>query len=150
MAEKSRRRKYSSSSDSSVDSAENERKKDLRERDEFAHRLRQKDESHTRKVLEVNYNVFIKCPPDYFTFCFWLHNRLRIRKALRKLPSVSNWSLKIAIKLCHIFVCSHAGHIWKNVKRIKQLSLKPILLMMNTYSSLHSTNFYLFILLVKC
>lgn len=49
----SRRRKYSSSSESSVDSAENERRKDLQERDEFATRLRQKDESKTRKVLEV-------------------------------------------------------------------------------------------------
>lgn len=50
----SRRRKYSSSSDSSVDSAENERRKDLQERDEFANRLKQKDEKHTRKVLEVS------------------------------------------------------------------------------------------------
>lgn len=50
----SRRRKYSSSSESSVDSAENERRKDLQERDEFANRLRKKDETHTRKVLEVS------------------------------------------------------------------------------------------------
>lgn len=49
----SRRRKYSSSSDGSVDSEENERRKDLQERDEFANRLRKKDESHTRKVTEV-------------------------------------------------------------------------------------------------
>lgn len=49
----SRRRKYSSSSDGSVDSAENERRKDLQERDEFANRLRKKDEGHTRKVTEV-------------------------------------------------------------------------------------------------
>lgn len=49
----SRRRKYSTSSNSSVDSAENERRKDLKERDEFANRLRKKDESHTRKVTEV-------------------------------------------------------------------------------------------------
>lgn len=53
----SRRRKYSSSSESSVDSAENERRKDLQERDEFATRLRQKDEGKTRKVLEVNNNI---------------------------------------------------------------------------------------------
>lgn len=55
MSEKksSRRRKYSSSSDGSVDSAENERRKDLQERDEFANRLRKKDEGHTRKVTEV-------------------------------------------------------------------------------------------------
>lgn len=50
----SRRRKYSSSSESSVDSAENERRRDLQERDEFANRLRKKDESHTRKVTEVS------------------------------------------------------------------------------------------------
>lgn len=123
MADKSsRRRKYSSSSDSSVDSAENERKKDLRERDEFANRLRQKDESHTRKVVEVNYKVFIKFPlmVKHCLHCFfWLRNRPRIKKVLRKLPSVSNWSLKIAIKSCRISVCNHGGHTWKNVKRIK-------------------------------
>lgn len=50
----SRRRKHSSSSDS--DSADDERKKDLQERDEFATRLRKKDESHTRKVVEVNFS----------------------------------------------------------------------------------------------
>ena len=50
----SRRRKYSTSSNSSVDSAEDERRKDLKERDEFANRLRKKDESHTRKVTEVS------------------------------------------------------------------------------------------------
>lgn len=48
-----RRRKYSTSSNSSVDSAENERRKDLQERDEFANRMRKKDESNTRKVVEV-------------------------------------------------------------------------------------------------
>lgn len=52
----SRRRKYSSSSESSVDSAENERRKDLLERDEFANRLRKKDDKTTRKVLEVSIN----------------------------------------------------------------------------------------------
>ncbi|XP_055303004.1 pre-mRNA-splicing factor ATP-dependent RNA helicase DHX16 [Sitodiplosis mosellana] len=50
----SRRRKYSTSSNSSVDSAEDERRKDLKERDEFANRLRKKDESHTRKVTEAS------------------------------------------------------------------------------------------------
>lgn len=49
----SRRRKYSSSSDS--DSADDDRKQDLRERDEFANRLRKKDEGHTRKVVEVHF-----------------------------------------------------------------------------------------------
>lgn len=53
----SRRRKYSTSSNSSVDSAENERRKDLKERDEFANRLRKKDESHTRKVTEVSIHL---------------------------------------------------------------------------------------------
>lgn len=55
----SRRRKYSSSSDGSVDSAENERRKDLQERDEFANRLRKKDEGHTRKVTEVIYKEIV-------------------------------------------------------------------------------------------
>lgn len=49
----SRRRKYSSSSASSDDSAEIERKKDLQERDEFANRLRKKDEGNTRKLAQV-------------------------------------------------------------------------------------------------
>lgn len=53
MAESSRRRTYSSSSDSSADSAEIERKKDLQERDEFANRLRKKDEGNTRKLVQV-------------------------------------------------------------------------------------------------
>lgn len=57
----SRRRKYSSSLDSSVDSAENERRKDLLERDEFANRLRKKDESHTRKVVEVSLINHFNC-----------------------------------------------------------------------------------------
>lgn len=49
-----RKRNHSTSSDSSVDSAENERRKDLQERDEFANRLRKKDEGNTRKVTEVS------------------------------------------------------------------------------------------------
>lgn len=48
----SKRRKDSSSSESSADSAEDERKRDLKERDEFADRMRKKDETHTRKVVE--------------------------------------------------------------------------------------------------
>lgn len=50
---KSRARKYSTSEES-VDSAEEERKKDLKERDEFADRLKKKDEGKTRKVVEVS------------------------------------------------------------------------------------------------
>lgn len=57
----SRRRKYSTSSDSSVDSAEEIRKKDLRERDEFANRLRKKDEGTTRKVVEVCFFSIFFC-----------------------------------------------------------------------------------------
>lgn len=48
----SRRRRASTSSDSSVDSAEQQRRQDLKERDEFANRLRKKDEGHTRKLVE--------------------------------------------------------------------------------------------------
>lgn len=51
---KSRKRKSSTSSESSVDSVENERRRDIKERDEFANRLKKKDETHTRKVLEVS------------------------------------------------------------------------------------------------
>lgn len=47
-----KRRKDSTSSESSVDSTENARRRDLKERDEFAERLRKKDESHTRKIVE--------------------------------------------------------------------------------------------------
>lgn len=50
---KSRARRYSTSEES-VDSAEEERKKDLKERDEFADRLKKKDEGKTRKVVEVS------------------------------------------------------------------------------------------------
>lgn len=52
--DKDRKRRVSTSSESSVDSAENERRRDIKERDEFADRLKKKDESHTRKVLELS------------------------------------------------------------------------------------------------
>ncbi|KAG5675858.1 hypothetical protein PVAND_005726 [Polypedilum vanderplanki] len=48
----SRKRDPSSSSEE-VDSAEEERKRDLRERDEFSKRLKEKDESKTRKIVEA-------------------------------------------------------------------------------------------------
>ena len=49
---KKRRKRYETSSDSeSVDSAEEARLKDLRERDEFAERLKSKDEGKTRKIV---------------------------------------------------------------------------------------------------
>lgn len=49
--DKSRKRSPSSSSES-VDSAEEERLRDIKERDEFAERLKKRDENKTRKVLE--------------------------------------------------------------------------------------------------
>lgn len=50
--EKKRRKRYETSSDSdSIDSAEEERLKDLKERDEFADRLKKKDESKTRNIV---------------------------------------------------------------------------------------------------
>lgn len=55
-ATSSRKRTKSSSSDSSVDSVERERKKDLEERDSFSKRLKQKDEEKTRKVVEAQGN----------------------------------------------------------------------------------------------
>lgn len=64
---KSKSRRYSTSEES-VDSAEEERKRDLKERDEFADRLKKKDEGKTRKVVEVRrkwqISVFIA-----LTFC---------------------------------------------------------------------------------
>lgn len=49
----SRRNNRSSSSSESADSAEEERLRDLKERDEFSDRLKKKDEGRTRKVIEV-------------------------------------------------------------------------------------------------
>ncbi|CAD7086133.1 unnamed protein product [Hermetia illucens] len=46
------RKRAQSSSDESLDSEEEARLRDLRERDEFADRLRKRDEDKTRKVLE--------------------------------------------------------------------------------------------------
>ncbi|CRK93483.1 CLUMA_CG007019, isoform A [Clunio marinus] len=51
----SRRRSKSSSSDS-VDSAEEERRRDIKERDEFSKRLKEKDDTKTRKVVESKTN----------------------------------------------------------------------------------------------
>ncbi|XP_067620340.1 pre-mRNA-splicing factor ATP-dependent RNA helicase DHX16 [Eurosta solidaginis] len=47
-----RHKKVSSSSSDEVDSVEEDRLKDLKERDEFAERLKKRDEGKTRKVLE--------------------------------------------------------------------------------------------------
>lgn len=50
--DKKHRKRYESSSDSeSLDSAEEERRKDLKERDEFADRLKKKDETRTRNIV---------------------------------------------------------------------------------------------------
>ncbi|XP_026469909.1 pre-mRNA-splicing factor ATP-dependent RNA helicase DHX16-like [Ctenocephalides felis] len=54
----SRRRSRSSSSSGSLDSEEEQRLKDLKERDEFATRLKKKDENKTRKILEASGNRF--------------------------------------------------------------------------------------------
>lgn len=71
----SKRRKDSTSSESSVDSTENERRKDLLERDEFANRLRKKDETHTRKVTEVSlFNASLPSTNSFQVF----HNRTEI------------------------------------------------------------------------
>lgn len=51
---KRRRRSRSSSSSGSANSEEELRKKDLKERDEFSSRLKQKDDSKTRKVIETS------------------------------------------------------------------------------------------------
>lgn len=46
--------KPSYSSDDSVDSAEEARRRDLKERDEFSDRLKKKDDGKTRKLVEVS------------------------------------------------------------------------------------------------
>jgi pre-mRNA-splicing factor ATP-dependent RNA helicase DHX16 len=51
---KNRKRSASTDSSASVDSAEEERKRDLKERDEFSARLKKKDENRTRKVVEAS------------------------------------------------------------------------------------------------
>lgn len=52
---KARRKRYGSDSDSdSVDSTEEARKKDLKERDEFASRLKKRDEEKTRKIVQAS------------------------------------------------------------------------------------------------
>ncbi|XP_029727278.2 pre-mRNA-splicing factor ATP-dependent RNA helicase DHX16 [Aedes albopictus] len=52
MASRRKHASSSSSEDSSVDSEEEARRRDIKERDEFAQRLKQKDEGRTRKVVE--------------------------------------------------------------------------------------------------
>lgn len=52
-AKKSRKR-YESDSESSIDSEEEARRKDLRERDEFAERLKKKDEEKTRNIVHAS------------------------------------------------------------------------------------------------
>lgn len=51
---KKARKRYESDSDSSVDSEEEARRKDLKERDEFAERLKKKDESKTRNIVQAS------------------------------------------------------------------------------------------------
>lgn len=48
------KRRFSSSSSGSSDSAEDERKKDLKARDEFAERLKKRDDGKTRKIVEAS------------------------------------------------------------------------------------------------
>lgn len=49
--EKKRRKRYDSSSSDSIDSAEEARLRDLKERDEFADRLKKRDEGKTRNIV---------------------------------------------------------------------------------------------------
>lgn len=53
--DKKRRKRYETSSSSeSIDSEEEARRKDLKERDEFAVRLRKKDEGKTRNIVHAS------------------------------------------------------------------------------------------------
>lgn len=132
----SRRRKYSSSSESSVDSAENERRKDLLERDEFANRLKKKDDKTTRKVLEVSIKWLkdLLGKNDYKHFVYFVFYRRREKKDLKRQQSVSKWSSKIVKKLFQICVYNRVDFIWKSVKKTKSPSWKPILWTMNICS----------------
>lgn len=49
--DKKRRKRYESSSSESIDSEEEARRKDIKERDEFANRLRKKDEERVRNIV---------------------------------------------------------------------------------------------------
>lgn len=50
-----KRKRYETSSDSeSVDSAEEARRKDLKERDDFAERLKERDEQKTRNIVQAS------------------------------------------------------------------------------------------------
>lgn len=51
---KKRKKRYETSSDSSVDSEEERRKQDIRERDEFASRLKKRDEERTRNIVQAS------------------------------------------------------------------------------------------------
>lgn len=48
------RKRSPSSSNESIDSAEEERRRDIKERDEFSKRLKEKDDTKTRKIVEVS------------------------------------------------------------------------------------------------
>lgn len=52
--EKKRRKRYESSSSESIDSEEEARRKDVKERDEFANRLRKKDEEKVRNIVHAS------------------------------------------------------------------------------------------------
>ncbi|XP_019868490.2 pre-mRNA-splicing factor ATP-dependent RNA helicase DHX16 [Aethina tumida] len=55
MSDKKRRKRYESDSDSeSVDSSEEARRRDLKERDEFADRLKKRDEAKTRNIVQAS------------------------------------------------------------------------------------------------
>lgn len=72
----SKRNNRSSSSSESPDSAEEERLRDLKERDEFSDRLKKKDEGRTRNVIEVSF---------YFVY-FHFHTVHFIKNLLFSLP----------------------------------------------------------------
>lgn len=123
-------RKHSNSSDESLDSAEEERLKDIKERDEFSDRLKKKDEGKTRRVVEVSSSY------AFFFFKFVLITiititRHRNAKDTKRQQNVLNYKMRIEIKFYHSYVYSHAENIWKSGKMIKLPNWKQILTMMN-------------------
>lgn len=100
--------KPSYSSDESVDSAEEARRLDLKERDEFSDRLKKKDDGKTRKLVEVSsYFVIENIKIDYQLPKFRPPNA----KDTKKLPNASSLRMRVVIKLYHNFGSIHVGNI---------------------------------------
>ncbi|CAD6997189.1 unnamed protein product [Ceratitis capitata] len=84
------------SSSDELDSEEEDRLKDLNERDEFAERLKKRDEGKVRKLLESSSS----------------------RKAIEEAAKRLKLDMKTVTEFYHSFVCNLAESIWKNGRKI--------------------------------